>query len=52
MGIGWILKCMFVPCLCVLKACGFKFDLLGHPVIAHLWMLRSTFCTLAYLFLF
>ena len=41
MGIGWCLKFMFASCKCVLKACGFSFALLGHPVIAHLGMPRS-----------
>ena len=41
MGIGWCLKFIFASCKCVLKACGFSFDLLGHPVIAHLGMPRS-----------
>ena len=41
MGISWCLKFMFTSCKCVLKACGLSFDLLGHPVIAHLGMPRS-----------
>ena len=41
MGIDWCLKFIFIFCRCVLKACGFSFDLLGHPVIAHLGMPRS-----------
>ena len=41
MGIDWGLKFIFASCKCVLKACGFSFDLLGHPVIAHLGMPKS-----------
>ena len=41
MGIGWFLKFIFVSCNCVLKVCGFSFDLLGQPVIAHFGMPRS-----------
>lgn len=38
MGIGWFLKFIFASCNYVLKACGFSFGLLGHPMIAHLGM--------------
>ena len=41
MGIGWCLKFIFAYCKCVLKACGFSFDLLGQPMIVHLDMPRS-----------
>ena len=40
MGIGWCLRFMFASCKWVLKACGLSFNLLGHPVIAHLEMPR------------
>ena len=41
MGIGWFLKFIFVSCICVLKACGFSVDLLGHLLITYLGMPRS-----------
>ena len=41
MDIGWCLKFILTSYKCVLKACGFSFDLLGHPVIAHLGMPRA-----------
>ena len=41
LGIGWCLKCMFASYMCALKVCGLSFDLLGHPVIAHLEMPKS-----------
>ena len=41
MGIGWFLKFIFVFCICILKAYGFSFDLLGHTMTEHLGMPRS-----------
>ena len=38
---GWFLKFILVFFSCVLKAWGFSFDLLGHPVMAHFGMPRS-----------
>ena len=41
MGIGWILKLIFMSRSCILKVSGFNFDLLGQPVSAHFGMPRS-----------
>ena len=43
MGMGCCLKFIFASCKCVLKAHVFSFDLLGHPMIAHLEMPWRTF---------
>ena len=52
MGIGWCLKFMIASCRCVLKACGFCFNLLAHPMIAHLGMPISIPAHSQHLFIF